>query len=65
MATYYNSAKPDNFKIKDFELPTFANKYLQFLSIEKNTAPGTIFNYAVSIRTFLRWVKSLDRKEHR
>lgn len=60
MATYYNSSKPDSFRIKDFGLPAFANKYLQFLSIEKNAAPGTIFNYAISIRTFLRWVKSLD-----
>ena len=60
MATYYNSSKPDNFRIKDFGLPGFVNKYLQFLSIEKNAAPGTIFNYAISIRTFLRWVKSLD-----
>ena len=59
MAMYYNPAKPNSLKIKDFGLPQFANQYLQFLLIEKNMAPGTIFNYAVSLRTFLRWVKSM------
>ena len=58
MAIYYNPTKPDSLDIKGFELPAFANQYLQFLLIEKNMAPGTIFNYAVSLRTFLRWVKS-------
>ena len=60
MAMYYNPAKPNSLKIKDFGLPQFANQYLQFLLIEKNMAPGTIFNYAVSLRTFLRWVKSME-----
>ena len=60
MAIYYNPSKPNSLKIKDFGLPPFVNQYLQFLLIEKNMAPGTIFNYAVSLRTFLRWVKSKD-----
>lgn len=60
MATYYNPSKPNNLRIKEFGLPDFANRYLQYLLIEKNAAPGTIFNYAVSIRTFLRWVKMID-----
>lgn len=60
MATYYNPAKPDSLDIKSFGLPAFVNQYLQFLLIEKNMAPGTIFNYAVSLRTFLRWVKAVE-----
>ena len=60
MATYYNPSKPNNLRIKEFGLPDFANRYLQYLLIEKNAASGTIFNYAVSIRTFLRWVKMID-----
>ena len=65
MAMYYNPAKPNSLKIKDFGLPQFANQYLQFLLIEKNMAPGTIFNYAVSLRTFLRWVKCSEKKSGR
>ena len=60
MAAYYNPSKPNNLRIKEFGLPDFVNRYLQYLLIEKNAASGTIFNYAVSIRTFLRWVKMID-----
>ena len=60
MSTYFNAAETVKFDIRDFQLPTFAISFLKYLKAEKNVAPSTIFNYAVSLRTFLRWVKAVE-----
>lgn len=60
MSTYYNSNSDQQLDIDSFNLPSFAEQYCEYLLIEKNTAPRSVFNYAVSIRTFLRWVRSLS-----
>lgn len=60
MSTYFASDKNFEFKIPSLELPVFVNQYLRYLMIEQNRAPRTIFNYGVSCRTFLRWVRYLQ-----
>ena len=57
MSSYYNANSKKKFDINDFGLPPFATRYLGYLSIEKNSAPRSVYNYALSVRTFLRWVR--------
>ena len=59
MATYFNPNAKSQFDLQSLKLPDFAKRFLVYLQIEKNTAPRTVFNYAVSIRIFLRWVRCL------
>lgn len=60
MSSYYNENSKKKFDINDFGLPPFATRYLGYLSIEKNSAPRSVYNYALSVRTFLRWVRAIQ-----
>lgn len=59
MSTYYNAAEK-NINISEMDLPKFVKQYLTYLLIELNLSPQTVFDYSVSIRTFLRWFRSIE-----
>lgn len=59
MACYYNPGTGKNLNIREMPLPKFAKDWLMYLQVELNLAPRTIFNYSVSVQSFLRWVKAV------
>ena len=60
---YFDTSGKHKMDIGSFGLPPYAEQYLRYLMVELNLAPRTIFDYAVSIRTFLRWVKCSQKSE--
>ena len=62
---YFDTSGKQKMDIGSFGLPSYAEQYLRYLMVELNLAPRTIFDYAVSIRTFLRWVKRSQKKSGR
>ena len=62
---YFDISGKQKMDIGSFGLPSYAEQYLRYLMVELNLAPRTIFDYAVSIRTFLRWVKCSEKKSGR
>ena len=62
---YFDTSGKHKMDIGSFGLPPYAEQYLRYLMVELNLAPRTIFDYAVSIRTFLRWVKCSQKKSGR
>ena len=54
---YYNPTSTSKLDIKQFRLPPYAVNYLNYLLVERNLTPRTIFNYGVSVQTFLRWIQ--------
>ena len=62
---YFDTSGKQKMDIGSFGLPSYAEQYLRYLMVELNLAPRTIFDYAVSIRTFLRWVKCSEKKSGR
>ena len=57
---YYNPSDPKHLDINQMPIPRYVKNWLNYLLVEINLAPRTIFNYFVSVQTFLRWVKSLQ-----
>lgn len=56
---YYNplASKKENLNTKEMtDVPEFVKQFIMYLDIDKNNAPGTIFEYYVLIETFLRWL---------
>ena len=62
---YFDTSGKQKMDIGSFGLPPYAEQYLRYLMVELNLAPRTIFDYAVSLRTFLRWVKCSQKKSGR
>ena len=62
---YFDTSGKHKMDIGSFRLPPYAEQYLRYLMVELNLAPRTIFDYAISIRTFLRWVKCSEKKSGR
>ena len=60
---YFDTSGKHKMDIGSFRLPPYAEQYLRYLMVELNLAPRTIFDYAISIRTFLRWVKCSQKSE--
>ena len=59
MSQYYNPAS-NKVDVRIMPMPQYAKEYFNYLLIERNLAPRSVFNYSVSIQTFLRWVKFLE-----
>ena len=62
-ANYFNPKTGYSLNIREMKLPQFAKDWLNYLIVEPNLAPRTVFDYSISIQTFLRWVKILELKE--
>lgn len=59
MSEYYDPAS-NKVDVRIMPMPQYAKEYFNYLLIERNLAPRSVFNYSVSIQTFLRWVKFLE-----
>ena len=57
MPLYYASDKDFKLNINDLKLPAFARDFLNYLIVELNRTPKTIFDYGISLQTFFRWVR--------
>ncbi len=57
---YFNPSDGKKLNIKSMNLPPFAKSWLNYLIVELNLAQRTVFDYAVSATTFLRWIKAVE-----
>lgn len=53
---YYDPERRLN--VNSYPLPGYAHAWLKYLLAVRNMAPRTIYDYATSAQSFLRWIKS-------
>lgn len=58
----YDPINKQKIDLNETDFPAFAKNYLNYLRVERNLAPGTIANYAMTIQTFLRWFRYIEQK---
>lgn len=57
---YFNAEEPTSFNYKLTETPAFLKEFLNYKFMSQNCSPQTLFNYYVSMQTFLRWTICRD-----
>lgn len=62
-STYFDPLDPTRFNFQHMDAPNWLKSYLDYKLAQQNCSPATIYNYFVSLKLFLRWLKCRNNSE--